>query len=73
VSAAEESSGSLYDTRRDYRERSPLENAELARDLRREFYYIYSDSVRRREEIEVREAELSDETVEKLRSLGYVD
>jgi arylsulfatase A-like enzyme len=62
----------LYDTRKDPFERSSLSDRVLAQELEAAFWKVYSESARRRATLGVETAPLTDETIEKLRSLGYV-
>lgn len=62
----------LYDTRADPVERTTLSDPELGAELEAAFWEIYAESVRRREDLGVTTTPLTEETIEKLRSLGYI-
>ena len=61
----------LHDIREDYLEEHSLDDRALFRSMRRAFSSIYRVSVERRYDPE--DTKLTDETIEQLKALGYLD
>jgi hypothetical protein len=52
---------------------TPLNDRKLLEEMREALYALYRDSLFRREGVESKSKPLSPETIEKLRSLGYIE
>ena len=63
----------LFDIRDDYYEKESMGDRQLTDITRAAFYELYADSIERRLSFASETAVLSEETVEQLRSLGYLD
>ena len=63
----------LFNSRSDYLEQESLTDAALLGKMRSAFYALYRDSAQRRSTTDPKQAELTDETVRELETLGYVE